>query len=85
MEIGTIVKCINAEPFPGNKVGPPLEKDKTYPIKGIYLEKHNDTTFKHLDLGFVSEYNFITSQDTGVELPDGDRIHWCHPSRFKIV
>lgn len=90
MEVGTIIRCINAEPFPGNKVGPPLELGKQYPIKGVYEEiakegPKGNCIFHHYDVGLVSEYNFITSQDTGVELPGGETIHWCHPSRFEIV
>lgn len=85
--IGTLVRCINAEPFPGNKVGPPLEKDKQYPVKAVHTEVivASSSVYPHYDVGLVSEYNYITSQDTGAELPDGDKIHWCHPSRFVIV
>lgn len=95
MEVGQIWKCHNAEVFPGKKVGPPLEKGKEYPIKGIYIElayvqgqdgsPDVENRFPHLDLGFVSEYNYITSQDTGEELPGGDSIHWVHPSRGTII
>lgn len=89
--VGTLVRCINAEPFPGNKVGPPLELDKQYPVKRIYYEEvenppdQSDKSYPHYDVGLVSEYNYITSQDTGAELPDGDKVHWCHPSRFVLV
>lgn len=87
MEIGIIVRIINDKPFPGKKIGPPIEKGQEYPIKDIYWEvsKGDSPNYLHLDLGLLSEYNFITSQDTGEELPNGDRIHWVHPSRVEVV
>ena len=40
---------------------------------------------QHLDLCLKSMYNFITSWETGEELPDGDSIHWVSPHRVEIV
>lgn len=78
-EIGQTVKCIKTEPFPGKQVAPPLFKDSEYQIKGIILDKEGN---QHLDVGLISQYNYITSIETEEELKDGDVIHWCHPSRF---
>ncbi len=79
------LRCINNAPFSGNKVAPPLEVGKVYPLVKIYIEDHSKGPFKHYDVGLESNYNYITSQDTGAELPNGDVIHWCHPSRFEEV
>lgn len=78
-EIGETVKCVKTEPFPGKQVAPPLFMDKEYEVKGITLDKQGN---QHLDVGLYSEYNYITSIETEEQLVDGDKIHWCHPSRF---
>lgn len=85
-EIGEKVRCINIEPLESKnpaflqKIAPPLELEKIYPILSITLDKAGN---QHLDVGLASMYNYITSYDTGEELFSGDSIHWCHPSRFK--
>jgi hypothetical protein len=81
-EIGQTVKCINAEKLKGNDIGPPLELDVVYPVKGITLDKEGN---QHLDVGLVSKYSFVSSYETSEQLPEGDKIHWCHPSRFELV
>ncbi len=79
--VGAICIAENIEPLPGNKVAPPLEKDKEYIVKEIILDVQGN---QHLDVGLVSEYNYITSYETKEELKRGDVIHWCHPSRFRL-
>jgi len=81
MEINTVLICTNIEPLVGNDVAPPLELGKHYPVLNIIQDrKGND----HYDVGLVSKFNYITSFETGEELKDGHKIHWCHPSRFEI-
>lgn len=80
-EVGNSVICKNNKPLDGNDVAPPLKEDEDYPVKRIFLDKKGN---QHLDVGLVSEYNFIRSYETEEELPDGDKIHWCHPSRFEL-
>lgn len=77
--IGDVLQCVNIEPFEGRTVAPPLELGKEYPVKGIILDKQGN---QHLDVGLASMYNYIRSIETGEELFNGDKIHWCHPSRF---
>ena len=79
-EIGQVVVALNNKPLEGNKVAPPLELEKEYTVKNIILDKAGN---QHLDVGLWSDYNWITSWETKEELRDGDKIHWCHPSRFK--
>lgn len=76
------VRVINDKPLPGNTIAPPLEAGQEYTIHGICVDKKGN---QHLDVGLVSKYNFIRSHETGEELPDGDSIHWCHPSRFERI
>lgn len=79
---GGVVKCINTKPLPGNSVAPPLKLDETYVILQVIHDKKNNP---HLDVGLKSEYNYISSYETKEELPRGDEIHWCHPSRFELI
>lgn len=82
MTAGGIVTAINDKPLPGNSVAPPLELGKTYVIAKVIHDKKGNP---HLDVGLKSKYNFITSYETKEELPDGEKIHWCHPSRFELA
>ena len=66
----------------GNKVAPPLELGKIYLVDRRTLDENGN---EHLDVGLKSKYNYIRSWETKEELPDGDKIHWCHPSRFEKV
>ena len=81
-EVGEKVKAINIKPLAGNDRSPDLELDKEYPIKQIILDSKGN---QHLDVGLASVLNYVTSWDTREQLPDGDVIHWCHPSRFELV
>ena len=76
------VKCRNDAPLSGNTVAPPVVIGEEYEIKHIITDKKGN---QHLDLGIPSEYNYIKSWETGEELPDGDSIHWVHPSRVEII
>jgi len=79
---GQKVIAINNKPLAGRSVAPKLEIDKEYEILSIVLDSKGN---QHLNVGLKSELNYVTSFETGEELPDGDKIHWCHPSRFKLV
>lgn len=80
------VRCINAKPLPGNDVAPPLEEGKIYEVKSEYREPLPNG-YLHYDLGLISNYNYITSYHTGVELPNSGQggIHWCAPIRFIVI
>lgn len=82
MKIGDNVKCISINPLEGNTIAPPLELDKEYEILNVAIDTQGN---KHLHVGLLSNYNYIRSWETGEELPNGDKVHWCHPSRFKLV
>jgi hypothetical protein len=81
-EVGGIVRCINTKPLPGNEVAPPLHLNEVYVIKNVVRDKKGNP---HLDVGLESNYNYISSYETKEELPNGNSIHWCHPSRFELV
>lgn len=76
------VRANNVLPLPGNEVAPPLELDKEYLVFGICKDREGN---QHLDVGLQSKFNYIRSHETDEHLPDGDTIHWCHPSRFVKV
>ncbi len=76
------LKCENIDPMPGNDVSPPLELGKEYPLIQIVKDSKGN---EHYDVGLVSRYKYITSHETKEELPLGDQIHWCHPSRFTKI
>jgi hypothetical protein len=73
---------INAGFLKGNNIRPPLSSGVKYVIKGICYDRQGN---QHLDVGLKSSYETISSYETGEELPDGDKIHWCHPSRFSKI
>lgn len=78
--IGDEVLCVEDRILEGNDYGPEVYKGKTYTIKDICLDKDGN---QHLDVGLVSKLNYVRSFETKEELPNGNKIHWCHPSRFE--
>lgn len=76
------VEIINEEPLTGNTVAPPIKVGERHKVKNIVLDRLNN---QHLDLGLVSKYTYITSWETREELPDGDTVHWVHPTRVKLI
>lgn len=82
IEIGNNLRVVNADPLPGNEVAPPIDKNDIYPCLNIIEDSQGN---QHIDIGIASMYNYIRSHETKEELPNGDKIHWCHPSRFEVV
>lgn len=76
------VKCINAGPLSQSGIAPPLEEGKEYEVLQTQYDSKGNP---HYDVGLTSEYNYITSLETGEQLKDGHKIHWCHPSRFTEI
>lgn len=81
-EVGQKVVVVNDKRLPGNDKAPALTTGEEKTIRSIVLDKDGN---QHLDLGLESHLNFVRSYETKEELPDGDMIHWCHPSRVKLV
>lgn len=81
-KIGDKAIAINNKPLQGNDKAPKLVIDKEYTVKGICLDSKGN---QHLDVGLESSLSFIRSWETKEELPNGDEIHWCHPSRFTKI
>lgn len=81
-EIGDSVKCINTGLLKSNDIAPKLELEKEYKVKQITYDREKN---QHLDVGLPSKVNFVRSIETWEELKDGDKIHWCHPSRFEKI
>ncbi len=86
--VGDHLVCVNTDTLrvvgedADNKCAPPLEKEKEYVVESIVLDSKGN---QHLNVGLKSMCAWIRSIDTGEDLPDGERIHWCHPSRFVPV
>jgi hypothetical protein len=65
----------------GNEVAPSLKEGQEYTIQNIIFDSKGNP---HFDVGLPSYVNYVRSWETKEELPNGDEIHWCHPSRFKL-
>jgi hypothetical protein len=78
-EIGDELVVVNVDPLPGNEVAPKLTIAEVRTLRGIMYDKKGNP---HYDVGLQSYYNYISSYETKEQLKDGDKIHWCHPSRF---
>jgi hypothetical protein len=74
------LRCINADPLEGNVYGPALVKGNLYEVKEIIIDSKGHL---HYDVGLKSVLNYVRSYETKEELPRGNEIHWCHPSRFE--
>lgn len=81
-EITQKVKAINNEPLPGNDTAPELVVGDEYQIKSITVDSAGH---QHLDVGLPSHLGYVRSYETQEHLPNGDKIHWCHPSRFELI
>jgi hypothetical protein len=77
----TQLKCINSKPLNGKSIAPPLKEGDIYTLKKIVNDSAGNP---HYDVGLVSRYNYVSSIETGEELPNSQigGVHWCHPSRF---
>lgn len=73
------VYVVKTEPLEGNDVAPDLVMGEKKTIYKIILDREGN---QHLDVGLQSHYGYIRSFETKEELPEGNIIHWCHPSRF---
>lgn len=75
---GDKVRCVLTGPLTGKTHAPSLDKGADYTVK----EVHEDSKgHHHLNVGLALEIGFVTSFETGEELPP--TCHWCHPSRFE--
>ena len=81
-EKGQSVRVVKTDKLPGNTIAPPLQQGE---IKEIISVCTDSKGHQHIDVGIPSKYNFIRSFETKEELPQGDKIHWCHPSRFELI
>ena len=80
MKEGDEVVCILIDPLKGNDVAPNLELGARYTIREIIYDKENNP---HFDVALKSNVMWVRSFETKENLPRGDIVHWCHPSRFK--
>ena len=76
---GEMMTCVYAELLPEKEFGPDLVVGKEYPLNKITTDAAGN---HHFDVGLLSHRSYISSYETGEHLPDGDKIHWCHSSRF---
>ncbi len=80
------VEVIKIDKLQGKDCAPKLILGEKKTIKNIFIDSGGN---QHLDVDLKTSLNFVTSFETGEELPkdkkDGKIIHWCHPSRFKKI
>lgn len=81
MKVGDKLLVINIDKLSGHDVAPPLTLGETVELIQII---HDSAGHPHFHVGLTSNYNWVTSYETGEKLPNGDLIHWCHPSRFTL-
>lgn len=79
---GDKLTVINNKPLHGNEVAPPLIEGNEYVARQIHICQCGQD---HVDVGLKSKYNWITCYKCKKELPKGETIHWCHPTRFEKV
>lgn len=79
---GDSVKVVNVDLLKGNDKKPELILGSKHNIEEIIEDSKG---FQHIDVGLKSKLNYIRSFETKEELKDGDKIHWCHPSRFELI
>ncbi len=73
------IKCINNNRLVGNDLKPDLKINGLYELKEVHTCKCGE---KHYDVGLVSEINWVTCYKCREVLPNSDKIHWAHSSRF---
>lgn len=74
------ITAINNKPLEGNDKAPELVIGKKYTVQSIVIDSQGN---QHLNVGLVSKLSYVRSWETKEELINGDKIHWCHPSRFE--
>jgi predicted SprT family Zn-dependent metalloprotease len=84
MEIkqGDHLRVVNDKYLPGNDVKPNLENGEVRTAKNTYTCKCGEL---HIDVDLPSDWNYISCHKCDEQLPEGDKIHWCHSSRFEII
>lgn len=81
IKLNDTVICKNSNRLAGNEVGPPLTVEQEYPVQEVYECSCGQ---KHIHVGLVSTYSYVSCYNCSEHLPEGDKKHWCHPSRFEI-
>jgi hypothetical protein len=79
ISVGDKLIVVNVAPLEGNDKAPPLKLGEMKEAKSVHICSCGS---KHIDVGLVSELNFVRCHECKEELHKGDQIHWCHPSRF---
>lgn len=82
LKIGDTVKIISDDYLPGNDVKPPIHNGETYIIQDIYECKCG---VRHLDLGLISQWSYISCHKCDERLLNGHAIHWCAPQRVELT
>jgi hypothetical protein len=70
---------VDSKPLPGNEIAPNIKVGDHYDLVQTITCSCGQ---EHYDIGLKSEYNYIRCYACKKDLPKGDSIHWCHPSRF---
>lgn len=76
---GDSLIVMNDKPLKGNDVGPEIKSGDVHTCRSVHMDSKGNP---HIDIGLPLKVNYVTSYETGEELPK--TTHWCHPSRFVI-
>jgi hypothetical protein len=79
IQVDDVLICKMVDRLSGNSIAPDLELEKEYPLKSIIICGCGN---EHYDVGLVSGHNYVSCHSCKEHLTNGDKIHWCHPSRF---
>lgn len=67
-------------PLSESGIAPPLNVGQKVSLRRSYICECGEI---HLDVGLESKHNWISCHKCGEELPEGDKTHWAHISRFE--
>lgn len=80
--INDTLLCVFDGHLPDNDCGPDVTINTIYTPRGIMQCACGQN---HIDVGLPSMLNYVTCYKCKEVLANGDKIAWCHPSRFQIV
>jgi len=82
LKTGDSVEVVFDDYFKGNEYKPDLKLGETKKILGTHTCKCGEL---HLNVGLLSDINYVSCYKCGEHLPNGNFIHWAHSSRFSLI
>lgn len=79
---GDNLKVINDGILPGCEIGPKLKNGEDHIAQQVYYCKCGQ---EHIDIGLLSNLNYVSCYKCEEHLPQGHSIHWCNSIRFEKI